>query len=98
MIYELTWRPQAKDEFDEAYDWHETQRAGLGDAFAKEVHESLELLKRNPKIHAKEYHEIRKSVLKRFPYSIYYYIEDKTVVVLSIFHGKRNPDEWKSRT
>ena len=97
MRYRITWRPQAREEFDEAYDWHENERPGLGEDFAQQVDEVLTMLKKYPKVHAKEYGNVRKAVLKKFQYTIYYYVEARTVVVLSVFHQKRNPENWKAR-
>jgi hypothetical protein len=37
-------------------------------------------------------------VLHRFPYSIFYRIVSRQVVVIACFHGKRNPTVWRSRT
>lgn len=34
MSWEIIFRDEARREFDEAYDWYEAQKEGLGDRFA----------------------------------------------------------------
>ncbi len=35
--------------------------------------------------------------MKRFPYALFYQIEATQVVVLAVFHGKRDPGVWQDR-
>jgi plasmid stabilization system protein ParE len=35
--------------------------------------------------------------VRRFPYSVYYVVEPSQIVVLAIFHGRRDPKQWRSR-
>jgi plasmid stabilization system protein ParE len=97
MTFTITWRPQAQEDFDKAYAWHERQKNGLGDEFAQKIDETLERLRKNARIHRKVFEEVRRAVVEKFTYCVYYYIEDDVVVILSVFHDKRNPDIWKSR-
>ena len=50
-----------------------------------------------PEIYATVYREVRKAQVRRFPYSVYYRLRPDRVVVLAVFHNKRNPNIWKSR-
>lgn len=36
-------------------------------------------------------HEFRRRLLRRFPYAIYFGIENDTIVVFGLFHCARNP-------
>ena len=42
--------------------------------------------------------DIRRVVTKRFPYCIYFPVEQHRIVVLAVFHGNRNPAIWQART
>jgi len=42
--------------------------------------------------------EVRRHVVNRFPYCIYYIIDEQTILILAIFHTKRKPDIWKQRS
>jgi plasmid stabilization system protein ParE len=50
-----------------------------------------------PEAHAKVYHDVRRVLVRRFPYSIYYRFRADRIVVLAVFHNKRDPKVWKAR-
>jgi toxin ParE1/3/4 len=41
--------------------------------------------------------ELRRFVMRRFPFSIVYYIVDDIVRVVAVAHGKRRPGYWRVR-
>ncbi|MFS0513618.1 hypothetical protein ACEYW6_02690 [Nostoc sp. UIC 10607] len=44
------------------------------------------------------YADIRRAVVRRFPYAVYYRIVSSRVIVTAIFHGRRDPKSWQTRT
>jgi len=40
---------------------------------------------------------IRQALTRRFPYSIFYFVENDTAYVVSVFHASKNPRSWKKR-
>ncbi|MGH8497384.1 MAG: hypothetical protein ACRERV_01015 [Methylococcales bacterium] len=40
----------------------------------------------------------KRAVINRFPFGIYYRVENATIVVIAVMHGSRNPRRWKNRT
>jgi plasmid stabilization system protein ParE len=50
-----------------------------------------------PETHAKVYQDVRRALVRRFPYSIYYRFRADRIVVLAVFHNKRDPKVWKAR-
>lgn len=81
---------------------YERNRPGLGEAFLQSLHRKLAALERMPRLHAlisspKARREIRRAVLRRFPYSIIYEIKTDEVVVLAVAHGRRRFGYWKGR-
>lgn len=97
MKLPLRLLPEAKDEFDEAADRYELKQAGLGVDFVAKVREVLHLIAGNPKLHGVVYQDVRKAVVKRFPYIVLYHEEAGEVVVISVFHTSRDPAVWQSR-
>lgn len=87
----------ARREFDEAFDWYERMEPGLGVEFENAVRAVMDRIAHNPEMHALVHKDIRKFVMKRFPYSVYYRVENEHIVVLSVFHAKRDPRIWQSR-
>ncbi|HEY2156637.1 MAG TPA: type II toxin-antitoxin system RelE/ParE family toxin [Isosphaeraceae bacterium] len=97
MSLKVVVRRQAHAEFDEAFDWYEQQRAGLGVEFAGHVRAVFDRIAAMPELFAPVYRDVRKASVRKFPYTVFYRVKPKSVVVLAVFHGKRNPDDWKSR-
>jgi plasmid stabilization system protein ParE len=62
--------PEARAEFDAATDWYEQRRAGLGADFVARVREALQRISANPQVHAAVYQDVRKAVVKQFPYVV----------------------------
>jgi len=97
MTLPVVLRREARAEFDKAFDWYEHQRDGLGVEFADEVQAVFDRISGMPEIHAVVYERIRKAAVKRFPYSVFYRMEPTRILVVAVFHTKRNPRIWKSR-
>lgn len=97
MNLPIIFQPEARAEFDDAYDYYEGRGKGLGEAFADKVHEVLDRIAVMPKMHAKVLGEVRKAVVTRFPYCVYYREEPSCVRILSVFHTSRDPRIWQSR-
>jgi toxin ParE1/3/4 len=93
----IIFSPEARAEFDEAHDWYEEQRAGLGDTFSDRVHEVLGLITQFPGMHATVLGDVRKAVVPRFPYCVFYREEATCVRVLAVFHSSRDPTVWQQR-
>ena len=56
-----------------------------------QVEAGLKFIEKNPETSPVEYKGARKHLIKRFPYKIIYLVEKEDIIVLAIFHGKRNP-------
>ena len=97
MSLPILFRPAARAEFDEAYDWYEGRRPGLGDAFAAQVRQVLDRIAVTPRMHAMVFKTVRKAVVRRFPYCVYYREEASCVRILSVFHTSRDPRIWQGR-
>ena len=97
MTLRVVLRVEAQDEFDHAFDWYEAQQPGLGADFADRVQETLDQIAINPHTHESVLEDVRRAVVRRFPYCVYYRVERARVLVLAIMHAKRNPTRWKKR-
>ena len=97
MSLPVTLDPEARAEFDEGYDFYEGRRAGLGERFADAVQAVLDRVAGLPQVHAAVFGNVRKAVVKGFPYCVYYREEPSQVRVLAVFHTSRDPSIWQSR-
>ena len=98
MSLPVILRPEARDDYDVAFDWFEARRPGDGVAFVKAVQEVFDRIGENPRLHAVVYGDVRKAVVSGYPYYCVYYRERSDhVEVLSVFHTSRDPNIWQSR-
>jgi len=88
----------ASAEFIESSAWYEGKRLGLGLEFITEIERCISLASNNPLQFVVVRADIRRVVANRFPYSVYFRAEKHRIVVLAVFHGRRDPDIWQSRT
>ncbi|HEU5459249.1 MAG TPA: type II toxin-antitoxin system RelE/ParE family toxin [Pyrinomonadaceae bacterium] len=93
----IVFRRLAKREFDDAISWYEGRRKGLGQDFSVAVERQLERIARSPNQFAYVRGKVRRAVLRRFPYSVFFIAEDNRVVVVAIFHAKRAPEHLEKR-
>jgi plasmid stabilization system protein ParE len=96
--YVLVFRLEARNELDEAYSWYESQQPGLGDDFLEQVEEALDRTCQMPESYPAVYRDVRRSIVRRFPYTIYYRIVSSRVIITAVFHGRRDPKAWQART
>jgi plasmid stabilization system protein ParE len=93
----LVLRDEAQAEFDEAFDYYEGQQTGLGVDFVARVQQVFDRISANPQLHGVVFADIRKAVVTRFPYCVFYRAEAARVEVIAVFHSKRDPSMWQGR-
>ena len=91
----VIFQPAAELELQEAYDWFEEREAGLGTEFMRCVDACVQTIRRYPEIFPATHKHVRQGVLRRFPYSILYFLSGSDIIVVSIFHSSRDPKTWK---
>jgi toxin ParE1/3/4 len=89
--------PEAKAELDEAVDWYERRRVGLGAKFFARVQPVFNRIATNPQLYAAVYGPVRKAVVRGFPYVVVYREEPGEVIVISVFHTSLDPSIWQGR-
>lgn len=89
-MYQIILKPKAVAMTEQAYNWYETQRVGLGEIFLSALDVCYKKLQINPNVYRRVHKHYRQATLKKFPYVITYEIIKNEVVVLYIFHTKRN--------
>jgi toxin ParE1/3/4 len=89
--------PLAREELNETAAYYEASVPGLGEAFLDDVHRAIEIVLENPRIGAPVGKRLRKSILRRFPFSIVYAARDEEIVVVAVSHHRRRPGYWRGR-
>jgi len=89
----------ALEELVEAAAFYDERVPGLGGDFIDEVDVAIERLLRFPEAWGRLSDNYRHCNLRRFPYSVIYTIVDqKEILIVSVFHQSREPGSWKGNT
>ena len=93
----LIIRPEAEFDLAEAYGWYETRVSGLGSEFLLSIDAALSSIQRTPELYPVIHKNVRRNLIRRFPYGIFYVAEQDRIVVLAVLHVRRDPRSWKDR-
>src|SRR6267378_508784 len=97
MPLPIVFRSIASKEMDDSIAWYESEGSGVGVDFASEIASLLARIADTPKQFRKVRGDVRRAVLSRFPYTIHFLVESNRIVVLAVFHVKRNPKRLEDR-
>jgi plasmid stabilization system protein ParE len=97
VTYRVVFRPQAEEEARAARRWYEEQQPGLGERFATAIDETIRRIGSNPSAFPLIHGEIRRAVVRRFPFGVYFRVYARDLVILAVIHGRRHPCQWQLR-
>ena len=69
--------------------WYDYQRHGLGDEFTRSQESAVNRIARNQLAAPAVHKDVRRVLLKRFPYSVFYKVEADRLLVLSCRHTRQ---------
>jgi plasmid stabilization system protein ParE len=95
--YRLEATPAVELEVEAAFEWYEHEQPRLGFEFLDELRATYQRILDCPLGYQPLRAGIRRALSHRFPYAIYYSIEEEAVVVLAVLHTARDPAEWQKR-
>jgi plasmid stabilization system protein ParE len=87
----LVLRREAEADILEAFRWYESKRPGLGHTFVDVVDNAFERLAETPSSFPVAYRDLRRLVLRRFPYVVYFRVVEDNIQVFGVMHGRRDP-------
>ena len=91
-------RPAAAADIEDAFEWYQTQRFGLGEEFREALRSTLNQIAENPQLYQVIHRGTRRALLKRFPYGVFFREYPQVIIVVACMRGRRNPQRWQSRT
>jgi toxin ParE1/3/4 len=95
MIYKVVFEPSAILDIQDAIDYYDSKKTGLGEYFYQVVDEHIETLAKNPffQIRYKDYHCFP---IRKFPFILLYYIDEKleAIYIMSVFNTYLNPVKY----
>lgn len=99
MSWNVRFTALADDDVSAAHAGYASTRADLGDEFLADVEKVIDKLAQFPEAGPLVHHELRRALLSRFPYSLYYRLVPilTTIEVRACVHQKRHPRTWRRR-
>ena len=98
MAYRLKFAGRAVREIGEAFNWYEEQSKGLGLEFELAFELQLKRLEQVPLLYTEILSGVRRTLLPRFPYGVFYTLKNDLVHVLAVIHNARNPRRWPNES
>ncbi len=87
----ISYTNRAREELETAFLWYEDQQAQLGRGFLDCVElvlmEIREMPKRFPVLHG----SFHRALLSRFPFAVFYTIEEREIIIHAVFDTRQNP-------
>jgi plasmid stabilization system protein ParE len=93
----LLSEPPADLDVEATFEWYEHERAGLGLEFLDELRATYNRIAAGPLNYQELRGGIRRALLRRFPYAVYFAIDGDIAVVVAVLHASRDPAEWQHR-
>jgi plasmid stabilization system protein ParE len=96
-MMEIRFLSLANREVDDAIQWYEAKEVDLSREFLDELDRVVRLIRLYPYAGIQVELDIRRFLFTRFPYSLIYGVDEKTIVVLAVAHQHREPNYWVDR-
>lgn len=90
-MYKLILQSEAVSDMQEAFEWYEEQKEGLGFEFIEEVETCFSQIRNHPQYYTSINERYRRLKVYRFPYLIIYETEEEAVVINSVWNTSRKP-------
>ena len=99
MNYKVLILSEAELDIDEAFVWYELNQIGLSKRFFESVDKSVHFISERPLSCAEIYKGLRRFVIKKFPYGIYYKVnlENREIQIVGIIHFRRSSKILRKR-
>ena len=101
MNYRLDVQADAEKDLAEATFWYESQAEGLGLELLVCFKALSVLIQRHPLGYEAKYkikgRAVRVAMLNRFPYGVYFFVDETTIQIIAVMHAKRSERNWQKR-
>jgi plasmid stabilization system protein ParE len=81
----------------EAYDWYAQRNPAAAEGFRIELRDAIDRIAERPELAPPFDGDVRRSLLRGYPYGVLYEVGPEAVVVLAIMHLRRAPGYWRDR-
>lgn len=96
-LTELQFHPDVEIDIQDSFSWYESKSPGLGLRFLSEIEFALERIVVSPLEFPKIKAQIRRCLVRKFPFAILFTLDGQDIFILTIMHTKRRPGFWADR-
>jgi toxin ParE1/3/4 len=93
----ISFLPEADQEMIEAALYYHSQSFGLGMDYLSEVEHAVHSIAASPHTWPILQGDLRRRLIRRFPYGVLYRIDPEEIVIVAIAHLRKKPGYWKKR-
>jgi len=97
MKYAVRLREEADRDLTDAASWYEQHKLRLGHEFLDDALSVFDRISEQPLSYPVVHRNTRRALMNRFPFGIYFVVEQSEIIVLAVIHGSRHPRRWKDR-
>ena len=87
----LEFSQLAQIELEDAKTYYNLQQKELGERFKEHIKESVDTIAQFPLLYPKVSNTLHRVVVHKFPYSIFYTVDNERIIIISIAHQHRKP-------
>jgi plasmid stabilization system protein ParE len=88
---------RAEEDIDSAAQWYAEERLELALEFLNAVDAAFDLIAQFPQAYQEVAPGIRRVLTRKFPFCVYYTINDKRLTVFAVLHASRSSETWQQR-
>lgn len=92
-----SFHPEALEEYLGAVSHYSDISPRLGESFIKAIEFGIDNILTYPEAWQIVEEDVRRHLIKRFPFGIYYCIEGDLIMIYAVMHMSRHPNYWKNR-
>jgi plasmid stabilization system protein ParE len=97
VTHRVSLTPEAEADVEEAHVWYAERGLGLAEDFRRSLDECMGRIASHPEGFPSVHRSVRRALLRRFPYCVFYVLEPERALVIGCFHARRDPRVWRLR-
>jgi len=94
MALPVVYRRKVGRDLAGGFGYYEGKNEGLGERFLAAVDSAFDAIEHYPEMFSRVYGEVRRALVSKFPYAVFFRVDPKRVVVLTVLHTARDPKLW----
>ena len=97
MTRELLVSREARVDITDAIAGYRTVSAALATRFGEELERVYANVAEYPEMYPVVYERFHRALLRKFPYSVFYVVDEAIVLIVGVVHQARDESTWKRR-